>query len=167
MRLRAKQTEVGASDLTLAAATTSAWTIIELSYAVISCTLLCLGPFIQPFEKVYRAKYYSRQSPYKLSALSRATDDSQNQRSGHHHHHHHDEGSLTPHGLRPDEFNYRTDVTANGARIRQTDRASLGSTDSKKMIISKQVEWTTTVQNHDEISEMERSSNAAKSAEGL
>jgi hypothetical protein len=103
-----------------------AWTQTELAYSIIAGTIPRLRPFIRNLSTNYGA---TQSNGYGYG--------SNNETSGGH------SGSFQMTSLRPkgkgDEYKYK--IWSGGVPPKTTDTASVGSSDSKRMIIKKNIEW--------------------------
>jgi hypothetical protein len=104
-----------------------AWTQTELAYSIIAATIPRLRPFIRNLSTNYGAP---QANGYRYGYGSH-TGTSENQ-----------SGSFQMTSLRPkgkgDEYKFR--IWSDGVPPK-TDSASVGSSDSKRMIIKKNTEW--------------------------
>jgi hypothetical protein len=103
-----------------------AWTQTELAYSIIAATIPRLRPFIKNLSTNYGA---TQTNGYGYGYHNKTSGDQS--------------GSFQMTGLRPkgkgDEYNYR--IWSGGVPPKTTDAASVGSSDSKRMIIQKNLEW--------------------------
>jgi hypothetical protein len=105
-----------------------AWTQTELAYSIIAATLPRLRPFIKNLSTNYGATLaneYGYGTGYAQEGSGDQTASFQMT-------------SLRPKG-KGDEYKYR--IWSGGVPPKKTDAASVGSSDSKRMIIKKNLEW--------------------------
>ncbi|KAA6408205.1 MAG: hypothetical protein FRX48_07947 [Lasallia pustulata] len=134
------------SDPTLLGAYVAVWTQVELDYGVMAGTLSCLGPFVSPFSTSLQEK----RSPYATTPTRRHTPTAYSLRSVEATSDQPDKGVevtkpltgyVTPideHKLRPDLFYHRTTISHGESDNRP-------STDSTRMIITKNMEWSVAI----------------------
>jgi hypothetical protein len=106
-----------------------AWTQTELAYSIIAATIPRLRPFIMNLSTNYGGPQANGYGGYGSSY--------RNETSGN------QSGSFQMTSLRPkgkgDEYKFR--IWSDGVPPKTTDAASVGSGDSKRMIIKKNLEW--------------------------
>lgn len=159
--------QVYSDDPTLAGYLAGVWTQVQVSYSLIATAAACLGPFIRPFTKPYLAEASSGPGSsrlrttvpdgYNLSKItgkhsgsgSDSRSRSRKSRGGSQGNSRTLAGQIYPGSTSQSTACY--DPPRAGARGAQDDsihgaraasRQSLDSHDSKKMIITKGVEWT-------------------------
>lgn len=137
--------EVYSDDPTLTGYNTAIWTQAQVSYSLFATASACLGPFLRPFTRPYLAETsYSgrggRSLPagYDLSKLSSSpAKNSDSSRSGGRGHRK-QRSAMSDYGgsdrLRPDMVSHESEISGT--------RQSLDSHDSKRMIITKNMEWS-------------------------
>jgi hypothetical protein len=151
VRLHFLHRQIYSDDPTLDGYLAGVWTQVEVSYSLIATAAACLGPFIRPFGKPYLADATgsSRKQSHAPSAfhLSRITGK---ENSGSHPS---QWGEIYPGRTHttmvshdPPKRRDQDDIAHDGVA---PSRQSLDSHDSKRMIITKGVEWTVEYDGHD------------------
>jgi hypothetical protein len=151
IRLHYLHDEVYSDDPTLVGYNAAIWTQAEVAYSLLATAAACLGPFLRPFTRPYLAetRYQGsrgRTMPegYDLSKVSNSKSSnkhSDSSRSG---------GRRGPAGHRKQksaqsdysdsEARLRPDMVSHASHVSHS-RQSLDSHDSKRMIITKNMDW--------------------------
>jgi hypothetical protein len=103
----------------------------ELDYSIIAITLTGLGPDLEPFQKEMGPTRADTETSVHLSSISA---NAQSQRRS----------------MKEDLGPLRPDIKGNTAEVSHgtwTDAASLASHDSKRKIITKQIQWSVAREN--------------------
>lgn len=140
LRLRYIGIRINSPNPTLEGTIALIWTQVELDYSVMACTIPCLKPFMIAVSTNYGSIAPTKSTingsnglsgdrskgSFALTSVSRSKDKSPMPTD------------LGESRLRMDKVFNLTSVTYNG----QPDQHSVGSSDSTKMIIKKETEWS-------------------------
>lgn len=137
LRLLAVRTAIHSSDPTLKGALVALFTQIEVAYAIIAATTPCLRPFMSALSTNYGAPASIKSNPnttnaYSLNSISKWSrkNNTQNSKKG------------KQASMMSDAPVTRWDRSEHHASVVHGDSHSMSSHDSKRMIISKNTEWT-------------------------
>ena len=143
VRLHYVKRAVYSSDPTLVGALVAVWTQVELDYSIMAGTISCLGPFMSPFSISLQEK----RSPYATARSASIAYDLQPVVSTNYQPDKGIEGVHTSAGAGPvvDERTLRQDRFSHKTTISHGVRSHRPSTDSCQMIITKDMEWSVTI----------------------
>jgi len=144
------------TDPTLQAAFSVIWTQIELDYSILASAISCLGPFISPFTRETNSNYQDTRHAHKFSTQRSITDKDFSLSSIANRGHQNRVPATTSEGMhdsvqrsqtaeRPlfrndHQYSHTTTVSHNpNSNGRQR---SFDSSESRRMIIRKEVEWS-------------------------
>jgi hypothetical protein len=136
LRLDSILAVIHSSDPTLEATMVGVYTQMELCYSILAATTPCLRPFMKTLNTNYGAPASMKSTPDTTHAYSMNSISNRSRTTGR---------QLSSKGKQPSISESRPitrwDKTAHHASVMSGDQVSLHSHDSKKMIISKNIEW--------------------------
>lgn len=138
--------EVHSDDPTLDGYLAGVWTQVQVSYSLIATAAACLGPFIRPFGRAYMAdttvdsrKRSYAPGTYNLSKFTANKSNSGNSGGTGGHQIYPGQPKQEPARYAPPPRRAPDDIASGALHV---SSQSLDSHDSRRMIITKGVEWT-------------------------
>ena len=163
--------EIDSTDPTLAGYNAVIWTQAQVSYSLFATAAACLGPFLRPFTRPYLAdtRYAGHSSGrgktipagYDLSNLSGDKNSGSSKSGGGHRKQASGLSEYASDRLRPDLVSHESHIS--GSHHASGQRPSLDSHDSKRMIITKNMDWTVEYDGEGETSTRRQTSSDGRS----